>query len=271
MVDVVINRASLTPLYSSDGEQAGDDIEALLRGLACLDDIVLRSHDDLWTVPVVAGDGDAPPQTFAEIAFGFYETKERHDVAAFFGELQRMAPTDAGLGDEHLEQLLSCQIDSPAPGLEATFPAVQAAGMDAAQCALTDAVLGSLCRTADLECDQMGFVDLQIARSLIFDHISNPVNGPAVARRRLSDKRRHLTARNFDALRHECFPNLRFGQDVEAHVRRFSAKTLSLAFKRLAELDELSKNVGLKEVSLAGGKEASWHQAGNRANYEELW
>jgi len=48
MVDVVLNRASLVPLYPSNDGCAAADIDALLRGLACLEDIVLRSHADLW-------------------------------------------------------------------------------------------------------------------------------------------------------------------------------------------------------------------------------
>ena len=103
----------------------------MLRGLACLEEIVFRSHADLWTVPLVGSEEGEKTFAFAEIVHSFYGTQERHDVAEFFGELQRMAPADAGLGEEQVDLLLNCQVSGPAPGLEATFPAVQAAGMEA--------------------------------------------------------------------------------------------------------------------------------------------
>ncbi len=250
MVDVVLNRASLEPLYSVDDRRvAAADIEALLRGLACLNEIIFRSHADPWAISLVeSGDGEQP-LTFAGIVDSFYGTQERHDVAAFFGELRRMAPADAEFGDELVEMVLNCQISSPAPDLEDTFPAVQAAGMEAIQCALTDGILASLCRTHQWRYDQMGFVDDQIDHPLTFDHISTAVHGLAVAERRRKQIRSRLTARNFGDLKKECFPHLRFGQEVEV---AFSANLLRLGLKRLSELDEFSRQVAAGALGLSG-------------------
>jgi phage-related protein len=252
MVDVVLNRASLAPLYPADDRCAAADIEAMLRGLACLEEIVFRSHADLWTVPLVGSEDGEKTFAFAEIVHSFYGTQERHDVAEFFGELQRMAPADAGLGEEQVDLLLNCQVSGPAPGLEATFPAVQAAGMEAIQCALTDGVLASLCRNVQWQCDQMGFVDGQIDHPLTFDHVSTAAHGLAVAERRRKQARSRLTARNFGELKEECFPHLRFGQEVEAQIEAFSANLLGLALKRLWELDEFSRQVAAGALGLSG-------------------
>ncbi|MFT4079314.1 hypothetical protein [Rhodomicrobium sp.] len=251
MVDIVLNRACLEPLYNDD-RRAAADIEALLRGLACLEDLVLRSHADLWTVPLIEREHSKNTMAFAEIVYSFYGTQERHDVAQFFDQLQRMCPADAGLSDEQLELLLNCQVDGPAPSLEATFAAVQTAGTDAIQCALNDGVLASLCRNDQWQCDQMGFVDSRIDRPLTFDHISAADHGLVVAERRRAQTWSRLTARNFGVLKEECFPHLRFGQEVEGQIEAFSADLLGLAWKRLWDLNELSRQVGAGALNLCG-------------------
>jgi hypothetical protein len=202
-------------------------------------------------VPLVEGKDGEGALAFAEIVLSFYGTQERHDLAQFFDELQRMAPADVGLGEEHVDLMINCQVSGPAPGLEATFPAVQAAGMEAIQCALTDGVLASLCRDAQWQCDQMGFIDDEIDRPLTFDHISTAVHGLTVRERRRGHARSRLTARNFGDLRKECFPHLRFGQQVEAQIDAFSAIFLRLAFKRLWELDEFSRQVAAGALDLS--------------------
>lgn len=249
MVEVVLNRASLVPLYPAEDE-AGNHTEALLRGLACLEDVTLLSHDDLWVIPLVEGEGGGNALTFGEVVHSFYGTM-RHEVAVFFDALQRMAPADAGLKDEQIEQLLNFQAADPAPGLEFTFPAVQAAGMEAFQCALTDGVLASLCRDARWECDRMGFVDPLVSRPFTFDHVGTAVHGQAVATRRRTGVRPRLTKRNFWDLKDEYFPHLRFGMDVEAHVVDFSASYLGLAFKRLQELNEYSDKIAAGRSGLS--------------------
>lgn len=244
MVDAVLNRASLVPPYESD-HSAAVDIVAMLRGLACLERPLLRCHDNPWLIPVVTtNDGDI---SFGEVVYGLYGGDD-HDVAAFFDAVQRMAPSDSGLGDDILQQLLDLDGDNlnPAPGLEEAFDSVQTAGMDAIQCAVTDAVLVSLGQNDMWRFDRMGFVasDLPI---LSFDHVATLAHGERVAQRR----REELTAVNFWESKEVHFPRLLFGLDVEDYIRSFPSGWLSLAFKRLAKLNELSEKYADRQILLS--------------------
>lgn len=246
MTDIVLNRASLQPLYS-DVAKAAADVEQLLRGLACLDtNLLLRAPAEPWEISLIEG---APGcGTLGDIVDLFYRSTETYDVAAFFGELQRMSPSDTGLGEDVINPMLTCEITAPAPGLEETFPGVTAANFDAIQCALTDAVLASLNRTNIWQFDRMGFSDASLPEALSFDHVATANHGEAVAKRRRATIRRHLTSRNFWERKSDCFPNLRFGVEVKRQIQTFASELLGLAFTRLEKLDEFSRKCGVGAI-----------------------
>ena len=97
----------------------------------------------------------------------------------------------------------------------------------------------------------MGFVDHQVSRPLIFDHISKALHGLAVAERRRETACSGLTARNFWDLKAACYPHLRFGLEVRRQIDEFSATLLGLAFKRLWELNQISAQVAARTLFLS--------------------
>ncbi len=253
MPDVVLNRSSLQPIYSSYGDAAAE-LANMIRGLVCLEDdiendrLVFRTHADPWYIPLVeCEDGN---ETFGSVAESLYHSHETRDLASFFHAVQSMSPADTGLGDDILEKLLSVDAINPASGYEATIDHVLKAGLEAIQCAVTNSILMSLSRNNVWQFDEMGFCCNNFPDSFIFDHVANEQHGNLVLERRREIAQRGLTARNFWDLKQSCFPNLLFGLDVERHIESFSAAMLGLAITRMRDLNSLSKKYGENSIDI---------------------
>ncbi|MCK1310805.1 MULTISPECIES: hypothetical protein [unclassified Bradyrhizobium] len=240
MADYVFNSATLNPPYPTRAE-AEPHLALLLEGLAALDaesDVLptFRLPNDPWYV-VLARHADGSEVTLGEMAHAFYGTTY-HDYAAFFDQLSRAIPSDVGLEDSVVDELLQVAPEEAAVGYEQTFPSVQAAAFDAVLCAVTNSILVGLFRSGLWDFDSMGFLSKEIA--YCFDHVAIPSHAVAIADRRTRLVRSDLTSRNFWQRRSEAFPHLAFGLDVESQIGKFSATLLPLLFRRLSELDNLA-------------------------------
>lgn len=238
MSEYVLNNACIATPYS-DLDQAQRHLAEMLRGVAAFeangDELpLLRLVRDPWLYPLVR-DATDREYSISEVAQFMYGTSY-HDVAAFFDSLARAIPSDAGLDDLTIEAVLRIMPEGPASGLEATYDSVIAAGFDGLLCAVAHLTLISLLSSPLWRHDKMGF--MVGGETYSFDHIANSLHGVAISRRNTEALREELAASSFWTLRARAFPHLRFGIDVEAQIRRFSATLFRLMLKRLAELDD---------------------------------
>ncbi|MGY3603253.1 MULTISPECIES: hypothetical protein [unclassified Bradyrhizobium] len=243
MGDYVLNSACLSPSYSSQAE-ASVHITQLLEGLAAVDDNsdrlpVLRLPSDPWGIILFKDAQSGTEVSLGELAHSLYFDVNTRDHAAYFDQLARTIPTDQGLDEEIIEELLRLEPDKPVPNLEHTFKSVQAAGLDATLCALTGSLLLSLLRDQLWNFSRMGFLAEEIEYA--FDHIANVGHSNEILARRLAVTREDLTLRNFWANKEAAFPHLIFGADVESQLKNFDSRYIPLLFRRLAELNEKSR------------------------------
>lgn len=236
MSDYVFNSACVAELVGS-ADQARQYLAALLRGIAAFEAEeetlpTLRLDTDPWLLNIA---NEARVFSIAEIAQQMYDTSD-HDVAAFFEALATTMPSDVGLGESVIDSILTITPDAAAAGVEDAYEATLASGVHGVLCALADFILISL-QTSELwRFDRMGF---QVSgENYYFDHLTNSTHSAAVRLRRRNALRADLGISNFWRFRNRAFPNLRFGLDLEVHMRHFSARLFPLALKRLAELDE---------------------------------
>ncbi|MCA1376996.1 MULTISPECIES: hypothetical protein [unclassified Bradyrhizobium] len=241
MADYVFNSATLDPPYPTRAD-AEPHLASLLEGLAALDAAsevlpTLRLPNDPWYIALVRHP-DGSEITLGEVAHAFYGTAN-HDYATFFDQLNRAIPSDAGLEENVIDELLQIAPEKPAAGYEESFPSIQAAGFDSVLCAVTNSILVGLFRSRLWDFDSMGFLSKEVA--YCFDHIAIPGHATAIANRRTQLARIDLTSRNFWERKSEAFPHLAFGLDIESQIGKFSATLLPLLFRRLSELDNLAR------------------------------
>jgi hypothetical protein len=237
MPDYVLNRSSFEPLLRTLDE-AQRHVVSMLRGLAALDsedgDLpAFRMHGDPWTIPLVSVDDD---QTISLCdAVDRLYGSIHHDIAEFFFALQSMFPSDLGFADEQIELVLGAEDISPVSPFEESYDCARAAGMDAAICAVSQAVLTSLPRGEFVLYDRMGFQIGGVGYS--FNHVATLEHGAAISARRSASTRRGVNRRNFWRLKEEVFSNLLFGEDIREQVDRFAPHLFDLTLARLDDID----------------------------------
>jgi hypothetical protein len=249
MPDYVLNRSSFEPLLSSLQEAQGHAI-SMLRGLAALDaeggDLRrFRMHSDPWTIPLVQLDTDHT-MSLCEAINRLYDSDD-HGVADYFFSLQRMIPTDAGLTDEQIEAILGAEEPLPLTGFEESYGCAQAAGMDAAICAVSQSVLASLPRGEFAGFDRIGFRSGSVPYT--FDHVALPEHGTAISARQSDSLRRGVNRRNFWDRKDEVYCNLIFGRDVRHQVDQFAPNLFNLVLTRL---DELNRRTAIWQANVGG-------------------
>lgn len=242
MAEYVFNAAS------NDGQNGGlhmatSLVAILVETLADLDDQLagtprpLKLPQNPWELQVaVRATGEGV--SLGEIINDFYGAGETRDLASFFDALLCYAPAADQLDDATIEAILRLEPSAPAPGFEAIYPAICAAGLDAMQCAITDGTLVSL------DHDQWNFDQAAVAcgaQTVEIDHASRPEHVDSIVLRRLAAARAGVTRRNFEAIRHLAFPSLLWGEEVANQLRRFPSEYLGLAFTRLAALDDIAR------------------------------
>lgn len=184
----------------------------------------------------LAHDTDGTPISLGEVVSSFYETGATRDLAAFFDALQCYAPAVENLDECAVEAILRLAPSCAAEGYEDLYQAICKAGYDAMQCVVTGGTLVSLPHPewdfnhAVVECGN---------DRVEFDHASQPGHVEGILHRKQEAARATVTRRNFEAIRHTAFPSLVWGQDVAPQIQTFPAEYLSLAFTRLASLDDI--------------------------------
>lgn len=240
MSEYVFNTASNAPAQTTVADGRALTI-TLLETLATLDAFPGRGNRPLklpanpWVLPF-SRDEDGTETTFGDLAHTLYEAAETYQLAVYFDALNSHAPATAALDDEAIDAILRIQPTAAAPGEEAVYDAICEAGFDAMQCLVTSGTLVSLDREpwrfalARFECD---------GAPASLEHASRPEHVEILEREDRLEARHLMTRRNFFAYRERAFPCLAWGQDVESQMERFPAEYLSLAFSRLANLDEI--------------------------------
>lgn len=240
MSEYVFNAVSNAPEHT--GADAGRALTiTLLETLAALDSFPGRGNRPLklpadpWILPF-SRDENGTEMSFGDLAHTLYEAAETYQLAVYFDALNNHAPATAALDDAAIDAILRIQPTAASPGHEAVYAAVCEAGFDAMQCLVTGGTLVSLDREpwrfglARFECD---------GAPASLEHASRPHHVDELEQEDRLEARRLVTRRNFAAYRHRAFPCLAWGQDVEEQMERFPAEYLSLAFSRLATLDDI--------------------------------
>lgn len=213
----------------------------LLQTLAALDTFPGRGNRPLklpanpWVLPF-GHDENGATISFGDFAHKLYDEPDTYPLAVYFDALNSHAPATVALDDTAIDAILRIQPSAAVPGQEAIFEAVRAAGFDAMQCLVTGGTLVSLDRDpwrfahARFECD---------GAPASLEHASHPEHVGDLEREDRREARRLVTRRNFSAYRERAFPCLNWGLEVEEQMERFPAEYLSLAFGRLASLDDI--------------------------------
>ncbi|MDP1598444.1 hypothetical protein [Phenylobacterium sp.] len=256
MSEYVFNAASNLP----DRTGAADGLAltvTLIETLVELDTLPDRDNRPLklpalpWDL-AISRDADGTERSLGELANDLYESHETRQLAVYFDALQSHAPAIHALDDATVDAILRIQPTGAADGFEALFPAICDAGFDAMQCVVTGGTLVSLDRDpwrfshVRFECD---------GRSADLGHASRPdhVGDLSVADR--LEARERMTRQNFATVRRRAFPCLAWGDDVDRQIDTFPAEYLTLAFTRLAALDDIVRR--WQNTSSAGPETAN--------------
>ncbi len=191
-----------------------------------------------WELNVAYG-ADRVAVTLGEIIDRFYESGTTRELAVFFDAMQCYAPAVELLEDSTIEAILRLEPSEPVPGYQTIYQAICDAGLDAIQCAVVNGTLVSL------DHPRWNFnhamVECNCARIEI-DHASRVEHVEPICRRARVRAVSTMTTRNFEVTREVAFPSLDWGQDVADQISIFPARFLSLAFTRLARLDDIVRN-----------------------------
>ncbi|WP_137803352.1 hypothetical protein [Caulobacter sp. 3R27C2-B] len=240
MSEYVFNAISNAPDQTTATEGRALTV-TLLQTLAALDAFPGRANRPLklpanpWVLPFCQ-DEHGVATSFGDLAHSLYEASETYPLAVYFDALNSQAPAIAALDDTVIDAILRVQPTAASPGQEAIYEAVCAAGFDAMQCFVTGGTLVSLDRDpwrfalARFECD---------GAPASLEHASRPDHVDELIQEDRLEARRLVTRRNFVAFRERAFPCLTWGADVDDQIERFPAEYLSLAFSRLASLDDI--------------------------------
>lgn len=179
---------------------------------------------------------DGAERSLGEIANDLYDSHETRELAVFFDALQSQAPAVDALDDATVDAILRIQPTAAMEGFEAVFPAICKAGYDAMQCIVTGGTLVSLDRDpwrfahVRFECD---------GRPAELGHASRPEHVKDLSLADRLEMRKRITRQNFAAVRRRAFPCLTWGADVDRQMETFPAEYLTVAFSRLAALDDI--------------------------------
>lgn len=240
MSEYVFNTGSNDGLNGS-AHMATGLVRTLIETIAALDDQLdgeirpLKLPADPWDLKISEG-GNGQAITLGEIINEFHSHGETRDLATFFDALQCYAPAVELLSEQMIEAILRLEPIAPADGYEQLHDAACDAGFEALQCAITGGTLVSLAYPR-WDFDELVVVHEQ--RVLRIDHASRPQHADAIANRRVTQMRNDITRENFEAVRSQAFPSLRWGQDIPGQIRKFPSEYLALTFKRLAALDDM--------------------------------
>jgi hypothetical protein len=234
-VDYIFNRASVATNYASI-DAAQNELAQLLQAMAAIDEVqselpVFRLHVDPWALEVLPPGGAY--LTLGDVATSLYDID--YALGDYFGSIQRMTPPDVDFSDGEIDEVLGIEIQSAVNGHAACFEKASAARDDVVLCTVGPDILVGLSREGYWCSDHLAFHSS--GRDFIIDHVATNQHAANVVERIKANNRISLTARSFWDAKANAFPNLIFGIGVEADLKKFSAKMLSLLFTRLADLD----------------------------------
>lgn len=240
MSEYVFNAISNLPDQTTVAEGRALTV-TLLQTLAALDTFPGRENRPLklpanpWVL-TFSQDERGAAISFGDFAHSLYEAADTYPLAVYFDALNSHAPATAALDDAVIDAILRVQPTAASPGQEAVYEAVCEAGFDAMQCFVTGGTLVSLDR--DPWRFALARFEIEGAPASL-EHASRPNHVDELEREDRLEARRLVTRRNFAAFRERAFPCLTWGADVEGQMERFPAEYLSLAFSRLASLDDI--------------------------------
>ncbi len=243
MSDRVFNRASNRPDVTTIS-QGRDLAIRFVQTLAELDvqfpgePRALRLPQSPWEL-VFSDRDDEAPRSLGQYASEFYGSPETYDLGVFFDAMQSYAPAVAALEDEIVEAILEARLTGAAPGFDAEYEAIHAAGFEAMQCALTNSVLVSLDR-APWQFSRAAFLRDDVGAEL--RHASRPEHVADLVRDARRSAQVRMSRQSFMAERGTAFPCLDWGRDVEAQMAKFSSAYAPLAFGRLTMLDDIVRD-----------------------------
>jgi len=173
------------------------------------------------------------------------------ESAAYLLGLSAKAPLLSGVALEVQDRFLRCE--------EKTLPGVD--GEPLVLCALTDAIAVGFPSEPVWDRDRLCIVFLELLRDGTFEDVQEGIDnltrsahaGPILDRHRDRLRRQCLDAADLWTRRHQMFPHLQFGPDVEDHLADLNAGWLPTLVNRLADLDETAE-----EWRIAGGDAPPW-------------
>lgn len=240
MSEYVFNEASNLPDCTTPADGHALTVN-LIKTLVELDTLPDRDNRPLklpalpWDL-AISREEDGTELSLGEIANDLYESHETRQLAVFFDALQSQAPAINALDDATVDAILRIQPTAPVEGFEAVFPAICEAGYDAMQCIVTGGTLVSLDRNpwrfahVRFECD---------GRTAELAHASRPEHVEELSLADRLEARKRMTRQNFAAVRRRAFPCLIWGAEVDRQMEIFPAEYLTVAFSRLAALDDI--------------------------------
>lgn len=254
MSEYVFNTASNVPERTSPTDGRALTI-TLLETLAALDAIAdgparpLKLPAQPWELTISRTLAGAEG-SLGEYASTLYDAADTYPLAVYFDALQSHAPAVSELEESVIDAILRIQPTAAADGFEDIYPAICEAGFDAMQCVVTGGTLLSLNRDpwifshVRFECD---------GRPAELGHACRPAHVDDLSLVERDRARHRMTRQNFAATRRRAFPALLWGTDVDSQMETFPAEYLTLAFSRLAALDDIVRRwraTGLAEPDL---------------------
>lgn len=156
------------------------------------------------------------------------------ESALFLMRLSTKTPLLHDLGDDVVNRFRGCEVSDVAP----------VRGEALVLCAHLDGVAVSVPSAADWDrdCLTVRFDEMVPDATIIevserIDHLARAAHASAISARHVSQLRGGLDFPSFWKERHDAFPHLLFGPDVEGHIAGMAATMLPKVVRKLAQLD----------------------------------
>ncbi|MNM92375.1 hypothetical protein D3C81_1047070 [compost metagenome] len=247
MVDFVFNHASLLPL-ATDLPGITEPLAAMLRSMAAVEAALphtpaFRLARESWEI--AAANINSVESSFTEVVELLFRSNHIEE-GVYFHSLVQSSPSWSDLSESLLDSVIELdpiEVDAEAPE---TFEIAQEAGEEARVCAIAKFFLTSLPTAERYNTPVVRFISNQ--QRFSFEHISTPDNAEKVSSRLRDQAIIDLTSKRFIDEKHELFPDLHFGRDIDNLIERFPPVYLRLLFTRLVELNSASKAWTLSNI-----------------------
>ncbi|PVY31758.1 hypothetical protein C7458_103578 [Williamsia muralis] len=271
----VFNMASSVPPFATSYD-AKKSVVDLLEGLAEIGAVesdsqpVLKISTDPSLI-CIAHQGELTLDLRTLVA-SLYSDMNTYDLASYFDAMFLHVPSEEGLEDYVITEILDTRIEEAATGHAGTFHEIVEADIDAVMCAVTGAVLVSTARANRWQFDRSGFVTQ--ATEQFIDHVSCYRHALAFLARSQTRAQSSVTRQNFKDISPVAFPHLYFGVDVPSQLMQVDPKYSSAVFGKLATLETASMNLtpqGLLDSSLGvrGESEQTMRKYGEERRFRD--